>query len=165
MENELPLRDIHLPDPVSWFPPAIGWWLLAAFAVFMVLLIRWLLRISSRPRLKQRARDQIEFVVVTYLEQQDEQDLVQQLSVTLKRIGMSYFERNRIAGASGVPWLKQLNGLVKQQCRLSDEQLELLSLAPYQQPPQVSKAQATQLVDSVRQWASALPATHEVADV
>ncbi|RDS82946.1 DUF4381 family protein [Dyella monticola] len=27
---DLPLRDIHLPPPPSWWPPAPGWWMLFA---------------------------------------------------------------------------------------------------------------------------------------
>ncbi|MBV1912177.1 MAG: DUF4381 domain-containing protein, partial [Cycloclasticus sp.] len=33
MNEELPLRDIHLPDAITWWPPAIGWWLLLAVII------------------------------------------------------------------------------------------------------------------------------------
>ncbi|HVS24646.1 MAG TPA: DUF4381 family protein, partial [Gammaproteobacteria bacterium] len=28
--TQLPLRDIHLPGLISWWPPAPGWWIAAA---------------------------------------------------------------------------------------------------------------------------------------
>ena len=31
--SQIPLRDIHLPGAVAWWPPAPGWWVLLALAV------------------------------------------------------------------------------------------------------------------------------------
>ena len=31
--TQLPLRDIHLQGSIGWWPPAPGWWLLAAFVL------------------------------------------------------------------------------------------------------------------------------------
>ena len=33
--SQLPLRDIHLPDAVAWWPPAFGWWIVAALVVLL----------------------------------------------------------------------------------------------------------------------------------
>ena len=37
LDNNLPeLRDIHLPDGVSAFPPAYGWWVILATIIALV---------------------------------------------------------------------------------------------------------------------------------
>ena len=45
------LRDIHLPPDPSWFPPAPGWWILAAL---LIALLVWLFRIARKRVRKQR---------------------------------------------------------------------------------------------------------------
>ncbi|MBS1202779.1 MAG: hypothetical protein H6R22_1288, partial [Chromatiaceae bacterium] len=43
------LRDWHLPDPVSWWPPAPGWWLVAGLALAAcALTLHWWLRRRRR---------------------------------------------------------------------------------------------------------------------
>ena len=34
--DALPLKDIHLPDAVFWWPPAIGWWLLTTLSLLVL---------------------------------------------------------------------------------------------------------------------------------
>ncbi|MGB5726303.1 MAG: DUF4381 domain-containing protein, partial [Thiogranum sp.] len=50
--SELPLRDIHLPDPLSWWPPAPGWWLLLTLLVAIALLGGYLLHRYRRNALQ-----------------------------------------------------------------------------------------------------------------
>ena len=37
----LPLKDIHLPGAVLWWPPAPGWWVLAGL-VLVLMVIAWI---------------------------------------------------------------------------------------------------------------------------
>ena len=39
-----PLRDIHGIDPASWWPPAVGWWLVLLGILLSFLLLWWLWR-------------------------------------------------------------------------------------------------------------------------
>ena len=52
MDNLPELRDIHLPDGVSAFPPAYGWWLILAAIILAVVLFEVfkILRQKSKKR-------------------------------------------------------------------------------------------------------------------
>jgi cbb3-type cytochrome oxidase subunit 3 len=45
------LRDLHLPEAPSWWPPAPGWWLLAVIVIVLLALSVWSFR-----RRRQRRR-------------------------------------------------------------------------------------------------------------
>ncbi|MCD8523736.1 MAG: DUF4381 domain-containing protein [Saccharospirillaceae bacterium] len=53
--ESLPLYDIHLPDPVSAWPPAPGWWLLLALVIIAALVAAFWWRRQYRQQ--QRRRD------------------------------------------------------------------------------------------------------------
>lgn len=53
--QELVLRDVHVPAAPSLWPPAPGWWLVAA-AVLAVIAVLWLLRVRQQRKLKARER-------------------------------------------------------------------------------------------------------------
>jgi len=49
------LRDIHLPGPVHWWPPAPGWWLLALVALICIVFALYKLHGAARRRRWRRA--------------------------------------------------------------------------------------------------------------
>ncbi len=100
----LPLLDIHLPAPVSWWPPATGWWLLLglALALLAALVFLWRHRVGSRyRRLALREIDQ--------LEQLPPAELAAALAQLLRRAALCHFPRRDCAGLSGEAWLEFLD--------------------------------------------------------
>ncbi|MDR0779220.1 MAG: DUF4381 domain-containing protein [Pseudomonadales bacterium] len=62
MEAQDPLKDladIHLPDPVSLWPLALGWWVLAAFALALLVYagLRYAIHWRGQQRLKAALRE------------------------------------------------------------------------------------------------------------
>lgn len=35
------LRDVHAPDPITWWPPAIGWWMVAILSLLALVCLAW----------------------------------------------------------------------------------------------------------------------------
>ena len=104
------LRDIHGLDTIPWWPLATGWWLLAALAVALIVmlvsLVRNLLRYpagSWRRHAWKQLRD---------LKQRSGrmpvQELAGDLSELLRRIAIARLGREQAAGLSGERWLSWL---------------------------------------------------------
>ncbi len=108
--DQLPLRDLHLPEPIGWWPLAPGWWLVIALVLFVLgwLLLRaWRKYQFHAPR--RYAIRELAAVESEYLEHRNPVTLGQQLSELLRRAMMAYAPRHEVAGLTGEAWLEWLD--------------------------------------------------------
>ena len=101
------LRDIHLPDPVSAWPPAPAWWLLAALAVAACAALVWWLR-ARRRSARRAAFRELDRLALAYREAPDLPRLARELSSLLRRFALTRFPRQEVAALHGARWLEFL---------------------------------------------------------
>lgn len=109
-QTPLPLRDLHLPDAIGWWPLAPGWW--GVIAVFVVVAAyvawrmfrRWQINAPRRYAMRELARYEAE-----YLEHRNPVRLGKQLSELLRRGMLAYAPREEVAGLTGDEWLTWLD--------------------------------------------------------
>ncbi len=155
--DSLPLRDIHLPEAVSWWPPAIGWWILLILGLLLVTALVIGIRKLLQPKLNKSAKAEIDHVLLAYKKQQNDLLLLQQLSSAIRRIGISYLTREECAGLIGKAWYQHINRLTPKHS-FSESVIELLIDAPYQKQPQIDAELLKQLITQTRNWVQDLPA-------
>ena len=150
--DQLPLKDIHLPDPVSWWPPAPGWWLLLMLAAAVVFTQRWWmggLRVRiRRRRLERLARRELDRIESAFKASADTAQSLQALSILLRRVAMSRYPRRRTAGLCGQEWASWLlkDDLHK---ALQGNSLSWLVEGTYQKDP---AADVPSLIADIRRW-------------
>ena len=109
-ENALPLRDLHLPEPIGWWPLAPGWWMILAIVVALLGYVlwrfyrRWQFNAPRRFALRELARYEAEF-----LEHRNPVMLGKQVSELLRRGMLAYAPRDEVAGLTGKAWLAWLD--------------------------------------------------------
>jgi len=105
----LDLRDIHLPDPVSWWPPAPGWWIVAGL-VFVAVIGLWIVIKRYQSHALQRTiRRELEAIKERFYDTGNQYELVQSLSVLLRRACISFYPRHQTASLTGEDWLLYLD--------------------------------------------------------
>ena len=103
------LRDIHLPDPVSWWPPAPGWWIVVGLAIGFILVAVWAYRRWKTPTAYQSARHELQGLRETYAANRQNSKLVTGLSILLRRYAIALYGREHVAGLTGQQWLRFLD--------------------------------------------------------
>jgi hypothetical protein len=159
--TQLPLRDIHLPGAIGWWPPAFGWWLVAVLLLAGVALyaIHYYRGRHKRAALRALTR------VRAALEQGAEPvACLQYVSTILRRFAMTSSAPVRgaaapvdVAGLIGERWLKFLDGRWDRTEFSAGLGRQLLA-APYGRPDSIERAAALELTGLCAAWLSAQPA-------
>jgi hypothetical protein len=99
------LRDIHLPDPISAWPPGPGWWLLAVLlACTLIAAFTWWLRRHRANAWRRQARSALNVAYRQYRLSEDEIAYLQEMNEILKRAALQQFPREEVARLSGSNW-------------------------------------------------------------
>lgn len=150
------MRDIHELDPASWWPPALGWWLVLMTAIALILLLAWGIRSLRRypPGTWHRdARNQL-LALRKLSRQLTPEQALRELSELLRRIAVAQLGREQAAGLVGDSWLRWLEQKDPEHFDWQQEGKALITV-PYAPPGQfpVSSEQVLRLIDAALIWA------------
>jgi len=150
--EQIPLRDLHLPEAIGWWPLAPGWWLVIALAVVVFgYLLRLYLRKHARGAARRHALRQLSVLTVNFEKHRDAIEFSSQLSELLRRTMLAYAPRQEVAGLTGDAWLEWLDRDLDKPRFQSDTGRKLLEL-PYRRPgDDISGLDLVDIVAVVRQ--------------
>jgi hypothetical protein len=108
--EQIPLRDLHLPAGIGWWPVAPGWWILLGLLLLVLAFIaraahrRWRRNAARRAALGELGR-----LKHAYDRDGNVTRLGIRLSDLLRRAMLAYAPRSEVAGLTGRAWLEWLD--------------------------------------------------------
>ena len=155
-ENELPIRDIHLPDNVDWWPIAPGWWLLFLLTLFAILLVYKKFKKSSNNQTPESEKNNKTITNALNLLNEinsidNNKQAIIKISILLRRTAMSLYGRENVAGLTGAQWLNFLDNKGAT-TDFSDGSGQVLIQQPYKKLTHYNRKQ---VVSITKQWLQA----------
>jgi hypothetical protein len=142
------LRDIHLADPVGWWPVAPGWWALLAL-VCAALLIAGALEARRRRGLRHLALMELRGLREQLGNNADPGAIGVTLAVLVRRVALSAHTKG-VAGLTGDAWIQ---ALTTGKAALSAPVAGFLAAAPY--APEAgtdTRAKVLQAMNEAERW-------------
>ena len=151
--STLALRDIHLPAAVSWWPPAMGWWILAAVLLGGLIAAAWGAYSRRRLRLQRAALNELEQLEHRYATGGDAHAYARGLSRLARRLTIALDASAR--AATGNEWLLALQRVGGRE--LPGELVAVLLEAPYSpaRADVIDPATYTHTASAMREWIQA----------
>ncbi len=141
------LRAIHLPKPISWWPLAPGWYVLAIILGVLVVVAGWYLyRWWQRLKRRRTILRELQYLKLQQTTRTTA-EIIADLSGLLRRVAIYCFPRQAIAGLTGKAWLLFLNDTGRTQDFTRDAG-ELLVTAAYRRAQDVNPEKLFVLVEN-----------------
>jgi len=144
----LQLRDIHLPAEPGFWPPAPGWWILAALLFVLLARAAWVA--TQRYRLRRQRQRILAMLDALEKDTGTTPEKIAQVSILLRRLALMHYPRQRVAALTGNDWL----GFLDESGgggRFSHGPGRVLASAPYQ-PALPDDLDTRALGELVRDW-------------
>ena len=154
-ETTLNLRDIHLPEPVSWWPLAPGWWILLAITVIIALFTYTAIKIYRNRQLLRDITVELDQIKLQFENSNNKSQLAKSLSVLLRRANITYNPRTNVAGLTGESWLAWLDKTSKKTAansRFQSDTGKILLSAPYLPDDATLDFNADELIQLCETW-------------
>ncbi len=150
--EQIPLRDLHLPEAIGLWPLAPGWWVTITLAViFLGFLARRYVQRRARGAARRHALSQLNELTAEFEQHRDAVAFSSGLSELLRRTMLAYAPRGEIAGLTGDAWVAWLDKDLDQPRFKGETGRKLLEL-PYRKPgDDVSAMDLIDVVAAVRQ--------------
>lgn len=103
------LKDIHLPEAISWWPPAPGWWLvtlLVPLGFGFGALFLW--QRVQKNRYRKEGLKELEDIFVKAHEM-EETVFLQEISKIMRRVAIQSYGREKVSSLTGKKWLQFLD--------------------------------------------------------
>jgi hypothetical protein len=103
------LHDIVLPEPVSWMPQTVGWWVLLAVLLLALVWVSWTaVRRRRANRYRRLALARLEEIEQELADPASRAGALGELPVLVKQTALACAPRSKVAQLSGERWLRFL---------------------------------------------------------
>ncbi|KQV38612.1 DUF4381 domain-containing protein [Rhizobium sp. Root1204] len=100
------LKDISVPEPVSWMPQTWGWGVVAFLLLCLIVFLSLqALRRYRANAYRRQALAELRAIELRIREPQTRHDAVDELAELLKRVALAAWRREDVAALSGAAWV------------------------------------------------------------
>lgn len=146
-------HDIEGLDAISWWPPAVGWWLLLCLILLMIGVVAFLHYRNKRRAFKwcKQVLARLAQIEERYKANPQKECLVE-LSEMMKRIAIATSSRGECAALHGNAWLEWLTSHDPHQFDWQTQAQWLVDSVYAPSTPKVSPQQVAHVVQAMKAW-------------